>query len=138
MTVARYNAGLASKLDVLQAKSVYQTSQAQLPALEAEIIQQINSIYILLGAAPEGYTNYAQGNIQSVDILDGAIYKKSPLWSIRPIPVVNIEEVVNIGLDAILNRPDIKAEEFTVNSMAALVGASKADWFPQFFLQSSF
>ena len=137
ITVARYNAGLASKLDVLQAKSVYQTSQAQLPALEAEIIQQINSIYILLGAAPEGYTNYAQGNIQSVDILDGAIYKKSPLWSIRPIPVVNIEEVVNIGLDAILNRPDIKAEEFTVNSMAALVGASKADWFPQFFLKAS-
>lgn len=131
ITMARYNAGLASKLDVLQAKTVYLNSKAQLPLLESQIIQTINSIYVLLGAAPESYMENQNG------VPDKNIYQSSALWKIGEIPAVEMSDTLNIGLDVLLDRPDIKGQEYTVNSYAALVGASKADWLPKFFLKGS-
>lgn len=131
ITVARYNAGLASKLDVLQARTVYLNSQAQLPLLDSRIVQTINAIYVLLGAAPESYMQN-----QTV-IPDRNIYKNSVLWKIADIPQTAVSDTLNISLETLLERPDIKAQEYSVNSYAALVGASKADWLPKFFLKGS-
>ena len=48
ITEARYKTGLVSKLDVAQAKSVYYSTLASIPATEASIIQYINTLAVLL------------------------------------------------------------------------------------------
>ena len=47
ITENRFKSGLVSKLDVAQARSVYYSTRASLPQLEAEISQYINQIAIL-------------------------------------------------------------------------------------------
>lgn len=117
ITEVRYNTGLVSKLDVLQAKSVYYSTKASIPTIEAGIIQYINSLAVLLGVYP-------------TDL-------RSPLEKIGPLP--DYMELVSVGIPANLlrRRPDVRGAERTVNAQAALLGASKSDWLPQFFLKGS-
>ncbi|WP_302612490.1 TolC family protein, partial [uncultured Muribaculum sp.] len=53
ITEARMNAGLASMLDVTQARVVYYSTRATLPGLESLIHNTINSLSVLLGTYPE-------------------------------------------------------------------------------------
>lgn len=117
ITEVRYNTGLASKLDVAQAKSVYFSTKASIPQLEASINQYITSLAILLGTYPQ---------------------------DVRPIlertgTLPDYMEPIAVGLpaDLLLRRPDIRSAERQVNAQAALVGASKSDWLPQVFLKGS-
>lgn len=52
ITEVRYKTGLVSKLDVSQAKSVYYSTKASIPQLEAGINQYITTLAILLGTYP--------------------------------------------------------------------------------------
>ena len=117
ITEVRYNTGLASQLDVAQAKSVYYSTKASLPALEASIEQQINAIAVLLGVYPE---------------------ELRPVLRI-PAPIPDYLRIVSIGIPANLlrQRPDIRAAERTVASNAASVGASRSDYLPKFYLKGS-
>lgn len=117
ITEVRYNTGLASKLDVAQAKSVYFSTKASIPQLEASINQYITSLAILLGTYPQ---------------------------DVRPIlertgTLPDYMEPIAVGLpaDLLLRRPDIRSAERQVSAQAALVGASKSDWLPQVFLKGS-
>ena len=56
ITEARYKTGLVSKLDVAQSKSVYYSTLASIPMTEANVIQYINSLAILLGLYPQDVT----------------------------------------------------------------------------------
>lgn len=56
ITEVRYNTGLASKLDVAQAKSVYYSTLASIPATEAGVIQYMNALAVLLGLYPQDVT----------------------------------------------------------------------------------
>lgn len=118
LTEVRYQTGLASKLDVAQAKSVYYSTLASIPSVEAGIIQSINSLAVLIGVYP--------------DDIGGALS--------TPKPLPDYVEAVGIGLPANLlrRRPDIRAAERTVRSYAAALGASKADLLPKFNLNGSF
>lgn len=118
ITEVRYNTGLASKLDVAQAKSVYYSTLASIPATEAGIIQYMNALAVLLGLYPQDVT----AALESEKVLPDYI------------------EPVGVGFPAqlLLRRPDIRAAERQVNAQAALLGASRADWFPTFFLNGSF
>lgn len=53
ITQVRYKTGLVSKLDVSQAKSVYYSTKASVPQLEAGINQYITTLAILLGTYPQ-------------------------------------------------------------------------------------
>ena len=53
ITEKRFETGLASKLDVAQALSVFYETKATLPMLENEIIQYANTLGVLLGFYPE-------------------------------------------------------------------------------------
>lgn len=118
ITEVRYNTGLASKLDVAQAKSVYYSTLASIPATEAGIIQYMNALAVLLGLYPQDVT--------------------AALEARKPLP--DYIEPVGVGFPAqlLLRRPDIRAAERQVNAQAALLGASRADWFPTFLLTGSF
>lgn len=117
ITEVRYNTGLVSKLDVAQAKSVYFSTRASIPQIEAGINQYITTLAILLGSYPQEV--------------------RSTLEPTGTLP--DYMEPVGVGLpaDLLLRRPDIRSAERTVNAQAALVGASKSDWLPKVFLKGS-
>lgn len=117
ITQKRYETGLVSKLDVAQAQSVYYSTKASLPTLEAGIIQYTNTLGILMG-------------LYSEDV-------KSLTTNPRPLP--DYIETVGIGIPAnlLLRHPDIRSAERQINAQAASLGASKSDWWPQVFVKSS-
>ena len=117
ITEVRLETGFASMLDVAQAKSVYYSTLAAIPAIQTKIDQYKNSITTLLALYP--------GSIDS--LLDNA----------TPLP--DYVEAVAVGIPANLlrRRPDIRAAELSVASKAALLGAAKRDWFPEFYLNGS-
>lgn len=118
ITEVRYNTGLVSKLDVAQAKSVYYSTKASIPVVEANVIQYINTLAVLLGMYPQEMTK--------------------ALSVSKPLP--DYMEPVGVGLPGqlLLRRPDVRAAERQVNAQAALWGASRRDWLPVFFLNGSF
>ena len=118
ITEVRYNTGLASKLDVAQAKSVYYSTLASIPATESGIIQYMNALAVLLGLYPQDVT--------------------AALETGKPLP--DYIEPVGVGLPGqlLLRRPDVRVAERQVNAQAALLGASKTEWLPSFFLNGSF
>ena len=118
ITEVRYNTGLASKLDVAQAKSVYYSTLASIPATESGIIQYMNALAVLLGLYPQDVT--------------------AALETGKPLP--DYIEPVGVGLPGqlLLRRPDVRVAERQVNAQAALLGASKTDWLPSFFFFVSF
>ena len=118
ITETRYKTGLVSKLDVAQAKSVYYSTLASIPVIEANVIQYINALAVLLGLYPQ-------------DVTDA-------LNMVKPLP--DYIELVGVGVpgELLLRRPDVRVAERQVNAQAALLGASKRDWLPEFFLNGSF
>ena len=118
ITESRYKTGLVSKLDVAQAKSVYYSTLASIPTTEASVIQYLNTLAILLGLYPQ-------------DVTDA-------LSDTKPLP--DYMEPVGVGVpgELLLRRPDVRGAERQVNAQAALLGASKRDWLPEFFLNGSF
>ena len=80
ITEVRYNTGLASKLDVAQAKSVYYSTLASIPATESGIIQYMNALAVLLGLYPQDVDG-CTGNGKTVTRL----YRAGRGWSSRTI-----------------------------------------------------
>lgn len=117
ITEVRYNTGLASKLDVAQAKSVYFNTKASIPQLESGINQYITSLAVLLGTYPQ--------EIRPV------------LERVGELP--DYMEPISIGIpaDLLMRRPDIRSAEHQINAQAASLGASKSDWLPQVFIKGS-
>lgn len=110
MTEARYKSGLASMLDVSQAKTVYLSTLASIKPLTSSIETQLNSIAILLGVYPN---ELPQGVNMFTELPE--IYALVP---------------VGIPADLLRRRPDIKEAEYTVASYAAAIGIAKKDFLP--------
>ncbi|MBE6302333.1 MAG: TolC family protein [Bacteroidales bacterium] len=114
---ARYETGFASKLDVAQARSVYYSTLAAIPSMQSSIEQYINSLNILLALYP------------------GSLNERLE----KPKPLPDFVEAVAVGVPAGLlrRRPDVRASEFSVEEKAALLGATKRDWLPTFYLNGT-
>ena len=110
MTESRYKSGLASMLDVSQAKTVYLSTLASIKPLTSSIETQLNSIAILLGVYPN---ELPQGVNMFTELPE--IYALVP---------------VGIPADLLRRRPDIKEAEYTVASYAAAIGIAKKDFLP--------
>ena len=117
LTEARNRSGLASKLDVAQARQVYYGTLAQLPGVEANVVATMNQLAVLLGQYPQ-------------DV-------KAGLERAEPLP--EYVEPVGIGVPAALlrRRPDVRQAERQVDAQASLLGAAKREWLPRFFLDGS-
>lgn len=117
LTEARNRSGLASKLDVAQARQVYYATLAQQPVMESRIIGMMNTLAVLLGQMPQ-------------DVVKGLE---------MPAPLPEYMEVVGVDVPASLlrRRPDVRQAERQVDAQAALLGAAKKDWLPRFFLDGS-
>ncbi|MBR5813127.1 MAG: efflux transporter outer membrane subunit [Bacteroidaceae bacterium] len=117
IVLSRYETGLASKLDVAQSRSVYYSTMAQIPAMQATIESYRNGMAVLLGTYPQE--------------LEGWLDEHSGL--------PDYIEPVSVGIPAMLvrRRPDIRVAEREVEANAAMLGATKRDWFPQLLLNGS-
>lgn len=114
---ARHEAGLVSKLDVAQAKTVFYSTEAEIPALKANIRTTINAIAILLGCYP--------------DKLYGT------LSVVRPQPEHKVLISTGVPMELLRRRPDIIVAEKELAVYAAQLGIAKKDFLPTLSLQGS-
>lgn len=114
---ARFEAGLASKLDVAQALTVLYSTQAMLPSLENMRVSALNSLAMLLGCWPE---------------------EIAPLLE-NPEQLPNPFRMVKIGVprELVRRRPDIIAAECELAQYAAAVGVAHRDFLPVLSLNGS-
>lgn len=117
ITEARYDAGLASRLDVAQAKTVFYSTQASLCTLQTQIIADINALALLTASYP--------GPMQE--------------WLAVPSPQPEAVWTLDVQLDPemLRNRPDVREAEYTVEQYAAALGFEKKQWLPSLSLSAS-
>lgn len=114
ITEARHKAGLASMLDVAQAKTVYYSTVASIPLLETSIRRTINSLAVLLAENPND------------------LYAKLDMTGRRQHLDHTQIVVKAISLDLIHRRPDVVAARENVALAADAVGIAKKDYLPTF------
>ena len=118
ITRARFEAGLSSELDAVQAEALLATTQSQIPTLESSTKQTIHRIGILLGQKP--------------DALQAELTKGAPIPS--------APAMVPVGLPSGLlrRRPDVRRAEWELAAATARIGVATADFFPKFSLTGDF
>src|SRR6266403_898962 len=109
LTKYRLEHGVATKLDVLQAKQVLDTANSQLPELQRQIGVEEDAISILLGDYPHNVTR----GLKLVD-------QQSPP-----------EVPAGLPSSLLARRPDISQAEQNLISANAQIGVAKAAFFPQ-------
>jgi multidrug efflux system outer membrane protein len=114
LTHGRYQAGLASKLEVVQAEALLAGTEVKVPALEASVRQAIHRLGVLLGRDPAAL-------IEEL-LLPAAIPPAPP------------EVPVGMPSDLLRRRPDIRRAERQLAAATANIGVATADLFPHFSL----
>lgn len=117
ITEARHETGLASELDVAQAKTVYYSTLASIPQIENNVGTAMATIAVLLGEMP--------------DALDSVLSPVKPLPDCRPMTSFNIP------MSAVERRPDVVEAKQNIESMAAALGVAKKDYLPMLELTGS-
>jgi outer membrane protein, multidrug efflux system len=118
LTRVRFDAGLASDLDVARAEAQLNTTASQIPTLESVLKGAAYSLDLLLGLSP------------------GALWQE--LEKEIAIPLLPAEVLVGLPSDLLRRRPDIRVAERQLASATAQVGSAIADLFPKFFLIGDF
>lgn len=116
-TESRFEAGLASKLDVTQARTLYYSTIAQIPMLEASIEASVNALGVLLAVDP---SELPQGVLRT-----------------RPLP--NYTRLVSgtVPADLMRRRPDIVEAEKNIDAAAAALGIARSEYLPSLTLNGS-
>jgi outer membrane protein, multidrug efflux system len=124
LTELRRTHGVATSLDVLQARQVLDTANAQIPDVERQIGQTEDAINILLGKYPD---NVPRGKPLGIETASGWTWGE------------NLPPQLPSGLPSSLleRRPDIREAEQNLVAANANIGVAKAMFFPQISLLGS-
>jgi NodT family efflux transporter outer membrane factor (OMF) lipoprotein len=114
----RFRGGLATDLDVANARAQVESTAAGIPQLEQQQEQMVNAISFLLGEPP------------------GAL--SAELLPPQPVPPVPPTVPVGLPSDLLLRRPDIRQAEAQLHAATADIGEAKAEFFPKVSLSGSF
>jgi NodT family efflux transporter outer membrane factor (OMF) lipoprotein len=106
---ARYNAKTVTKLDLAQARSTLEQTQATIPELEISRRQFNNQLCILLGIPPEQLRA-----------------KLGP----APIPTAPVDVAVGVPADLLRRRPDVRKAERQAAAQSAQIGVAEAEFYP--------
>jgi NodT family efflux transporter outer membrane factor (OMF) lipoprotein len=109
ITEARLKAGTVSDLDVAQARSTVEQTEAQIPELQISLRQANNQLCILLGIPPE--------QLQA---------KLGP----APIPSAGPDVAVGIPAELLRRRPDVRRAERQAAAQSAEIGVAESDFYP--------
>jgi len=110
--------GLASQLDVLQARANLEATQATIPLLQIILERSINRLAVLLGQEA--------GSLQSEFA--------------EPQPLPTVSAILGIGVPAYVlrQRPDLRRAERSLAEQSAQVGIATAAMYPSFSLAGFF
>jgi multidrug efflux system outer membrane protein len=114
----RFEQGFAPELDVFQARSLLETTQAQVPELESELAQTVHRIDVLLGREP--------------DALQAQLSDMAPIPGIADPDAIAVRIPSGLPSDLLRRRPDIRAAEREIAAATARVGVATADLYPKF------
>lgn len=113
----RFKEGARSELDVTQARSTLETTEALIPDFEKDLRQAANELCILTGRPPIDLTEQLGAG---------------------PIPAAPTMVSIGIPAELMRRRPDIRAAERAVARSSAEIGVAEADLYPQFSIDGSF
>jgi multidrug efflux system outer membrane protein len=108
----RYEAGLASYLDVTEAQSLLAITESNIPSLETAAKQSIHRLGILLGKGP--------------NVLKTLLEKPEPIPNAPPIGPLGVPS------DLLTRRPDVRRAEQLLAATSARIGVATAELFPKF------
>lgn len=114
----RAEAGLATALDLEQARSSYSQTLAQIPSLESSLEAAMNRLAVLTGQTP------------------GSLHER--LAERRAIPVAPRDVVNSVPAEVLRRRPDIRSAERRLAAQTAQVGVATAAMYPSLSLTGSF
>jgi NodT family efflux transporter outer membrane factor (OMF) lipoprotein len=117
LTRSRFQAGLATDLDVARAEAQVATTRAAVPQLRTSLQQSVHRIAVLLGKEPTA--------------LEVELTREMPI----PAPPPTVP--VGLPSELLRRRPDIRRAERELASANAQIGAATADLFPRFSLTGS-
>lgn len=117
ITEIRHKTGLASRLDVEQARTLYYSTTAQIPLLESSIEASYNAIAVLLG-------------LTRVELPEN-------LYNERELPGHYQLVAMGAPLDILRRRPDIIEAENNIEVAAASLGIAKRDYLPSLSIEAS-
>lgn len=117
ITEVRYRTGLASKLDVAQARTLYYSTIASIPLLEASIEASYNALGVLTGLGREG--------------LPQAVFSADKLPDHYQLAALGAP------LDILRRRPDIVEAERNIELAAAELGIARSAYLPSLSLSAS-
>jgi NodT family efflux transporter outer membrane factor (OMF) lipoprotein len=114
---ARFESELAPRLDVEQARLNLADTQSQIPLLRSAEKAIINRLCILTGRHP------------------GALYDK--LAEATPVPVPPSQIGIQVPVELLRRRPDIRRAERQLAAQSARIGTATAELYPHFSLTGS-
>ena len=117
LTTERARGGLATDLDVANARAQLEATAATIPQLEQGEAQGINAIGLLLGMPPAAL--------------------RAELSPRKPVPPVPPRVPVGLPSELARRRPDIRQAEAQLHAATADIGAAKADFYPRLTLSGS-
>ena len=109
---------MSARHDVVRAKAQAETTSAQIPALEANLIATLRQIDVLVGQQ--------SGNLEA------------ELNTNDKMPVIPSQVFLSSPIAAIQNRPDIHAAERRLAAATAMQGAAIAEQFPKISISAFF
>ncbi|MCD2173443.1 efflux transporter outer membrane subunit [Rhizobium sp. C4] len=117
LTKAQLDAGAASRLNVVQAEGLVNSTLSDIPGLETNFRQQVNHLSTLLGVpAPTLLADMQRSG---------------------PQPVARDKISAGIPADLIRNRPDIRRSERQLAAAVANIGVAEAKLYPSIQLSGS-
>jgi NodT family efflux transporter outer membrane factor (OMF) lipoprotein len=117
LTRQRRSAGLISELDVASATAQLSLTEAQVPAFDQLVTQDINQLSRLLGLAPEAL--------------------RAELDAVAPIPPVPPSVPIGLPAELARRRPDIREAEAALHAATAQIGVAVAQLFPRLTLTAA-
>ena len=118
ITEWRAMAGLVTELEVDQARTTLEQTRSTIPSLQSARVEAENHLAVLTGRAA--------GSLRQT------------LAEAKPLPVAPSEIAVGIPADALRQRPDVRAAEFTLQAEIARTAEREADRYPSLTLSGSF
>lgn len=115
---ARYQSGQVSLLDVQQALTQLNQTEAGLPSIQISLQEQKDALAVLLGTTPNKINGLLKGK--------------------RKIPVAPSSIAVGIPKDILRQRPDVHQAELQAIAQSEAIGAVKAQLYPALSLSGSF
>jgi len=113
---SRLDSGIGDELAVNQCAYVVEQTRARIPQLLATEEAIKNRLAILAGEIPGALSEQLKPVAESRD------------WLLAP------QKVMELKLNMIRSRPDVKAAERALAAQTARIGVAKAQWFPKFYI----